>query len=236
MAEYTGTFETGVHGSTIQVADAGSANAWNDRSTDANSTLKYSNVQKYQTLACEMIHSATPSGCFVAWSSATLGSSLADLWGRIYMHWSGLPNTQSTPVRGFDTGTRAWEFIISSSGLISVRDTGGTARGTGAVAIATGQWIRLEYHMTNSTTAGFMEVKLFNSADSETPSETITSTGSFSTLSKTDLLRMGELGGINASRTIYMDNILVNDTGYPGPFVVPSPALTLRTVSSPLRW
>jgi hypothetical protein len=219
MASYTGTFETGVDGNTVEIADAGSATPWDDRAFDANGTLTYSNVQKYQTLACQMVLSATPGGPFVAWDSSTLGSSLADLWGRVYMRHSGLPNTLHFWVRGFDTGARAWESYIDSSGFIHVRDNGGTDRGTGAVAISTGQWIRLEFHATNSTTAGFVEVKLFNSADSTTPSETITSTGSFSTLAKTDLMRFGEIaGGVNASRTVYMDNILVNDTGYPGPF------------------
>lgn len=221
MAQYTGTFETGVSGNTVQTSDLGSANKWDDRTFDAaHGTLAYSNVEKYQTLSCQMVTSATPAATWVAWTSTTLGSSLADLWGRIYLRESGLPNTSSIPVRGFDTGSRAWEILILSDGHIEVRDQGGTTRGTGAVAISTGQWIRLEFHMTNHTTAGFMECKLFNSADSDTLSETITSSGSFSTLAKTDLIRFGEIQA-NASRTIYMDNILVNDTGYPGPFDAP---------------
>ncbi len=220
MAEYTGSFDTGVAGATVLAADSGSLTAWSDKQTDANGTLAYSATQKYGELACQMILSATPSGSYVAWTSAVLGTSLTSLWGRIYMHHSGLPNTVAIPVRGFDilgSGVLAWQINISSSGLVSVRDTGGTTRGTGSVPIATGQWIRLEFHVVSSVTAGVIEVKLFNNADSVTETETITSTGSFSTLSRTDLLRFGEIGGINASRTIYMDNILVNDTGYPGP-------------------
>jgi len=211
-----------VDGNTVQAADPGSANAWDDRTTDANSTLAYSSVQKYQTLSCQMVQSATPGVSYVAWTSATLGSSITDMWGRVYLYYSGLPNTQAVPVRGFDTGARAWEIIMDSSGFVIVRDQGGTARGTGAVPISTSQWIRIEFHATSSTTAGFIEAKLFNNADSASVSETITSSGSFSTLSKTDLIRIGEIAGTNASRTVYMDNIAVNDTGYPGPFVLPS--------------
>lgn len=222
MAEFTGTFETGINGNTVSAGDPGSATAWNTISTDANGTLTYSNVQAYQTLACNMILSATPSTPYVDWNSTTLGSSLTDVWGRIYYWTSGLPNTAAFPVRGFDTGARAWEIFLDSLGHVNVRDNGGTTRGTGSVVISTSQFIRMEFHMISSTTAGFMEVKLFNNADSSTPSETITSTGAFSTLSRTDEIRFGENQTNNASRTLYMDNLLLNNTGYPGPFTIPS--------------
>jgi hypothetical protein len=215
MTEWTGTFETGTAGNTISIADPGSLTAWNDRQTGVDGTLTYSATEKYGTLSCQSIFSATPTGAYVAWDSV-LGTALTSLWGRMYLFHSALPNTAASPLRGFDTGVRAWEIWIDSSGFVILRDQGGNVRGTGAVPIATAQWIRLEFHVVSSLTAGVMEAKLFNTADSASPSETITSTGSFSTLTRTDLVRVGEVLGLNASRTVYMDNILVNDTGYPG--------------------
>lgn len=216
MAEYTGTFETGSDGNTIQVADAGSATAWNDRSFTADSTLKYSSTQAYDTLSAQMVFSATPDSCYVSWTSATFGS-LTELWGRTYFYYTNLPSVQSTCIRGFESGSRAWEIIIDSTGKVIVRDAGGTARGTGAVAINSPGWARIEFHVQNSSTVGFIEAKLFNNPDSATQTETITSSGSFSTGTITDEIRFGEMGGFNASNTVYMDNILINDTGYPGP-------------------
>lgn len=222
MAQYTGTFETGVLGNTVSAADPGSATAWNTVSTDVNGTLTYSNTQAYQTLSCQIILSATPSTPFVEWNSATIGSSLTNVWGRIYYWTSGLPNTAAFPVRGFSGGSRAWEIFLDSLGHVNVRDNGGTTRGTGSVAFNVASWFRMEFNMTSSASNGFMEVKLFNNPDSTSPSETITSSGAFSTLTKTDEVRWGENQSNNASRTLYMDNILLNDTGYPGPFSAPT--------------
>jgi hypothetical protein len=231
MAQYTGNFETGSNGNTIQVADAGSLNAWNDRQFGVDGTLTYSNVQAYGTRSAQMVFSATPGAAWVAWDSVTLGSSLAELWGRVYLYYTIIPSSQATVVRGLAVGSRVWELLIDSSGHIVVRDAGGTGRGTGTVAINSGAWCRIEFHVINNATAGFVEAKLFNSPDSATPSETITSTGSFSTGTVTDTIRIGESGGFNPSNTVYMDNILVNDTGYPGPVgVVTAPqVLSMQT-------
>lgn len=233
MAEYTGNFETGTAGNTVSAADAGSANAWNDKASGAGSTLTYSATQAYGTLSAQCILDAGGGESWVAWNSATIGTSLTEVWGRIYMYFTSLPTGGvAFWVRGFDTGSRAWESYIDTLGHINVRDQGGTNRGVGTVAISTGQWIRLEYHVQNSTTAGLVEVKLFNSADSATASETITSTGSFSTLSRTDLLRTGaSVQTGHVSNTVYIDNVLLNDTGYPGPYV-PSVQTLLASADS----
>lgn len=236
MAEYTGNFETGTNGNNIQTTDAGSLNAWDDRNFSADATLTYSNVEKYGNLSARMVFSATPNTAYVAWTNTTLGSSLTELWGRVYLFYAAWPATTGFWIRAFDGGSRAWESYIDSTGKLVLRDSGGTQRAISTNAINAGAWVRIEFHVQNSSTAGFIEAKLFNDPDSATATETVTSTGSFSTLTKTDLIRIGENTGGNPSNTVYMDNILVNTTGYPGPLSTPSQTLLASADSVDGAW
>jgi hypothetical protein len=72
-----------------------------------------------------------------------------------------------------------------------------------------------------STTAGVIEGKLFLSADSLTVTETKTSTGSFSTGTETQRYRFGSVASNVPNLLVYIDNIMANDTGYPGPLFPP---------------
>lgn len=207
----TASFERGVLGASVDATDVGSEYAFSDDGKTANSTLTYSNTHCYGTLACEMIHSATPSGCNVTW---TLGGGITESWGRIYLHNSGLPNTYSEFARTFQSGNLKWRLAILSSGVLRLRGSFDT---DGVVPISINQWIRIEWHVICSTTVGQIEAKLFNSPNSTTPSETITTTATLDIGTAVDVIHFGDLAALNASRTVYMDNIVVNDTGYPGP-------------------
>lgn len=221
MAEYTGTFEVGSDGVNVVTGDAGSATPWDFVTLGGTSTVKYSNLQKYGALSARVVLDATPNVAYFGWDSSTLGSALTTSYGRMYVYVPTASADFFVPVQGFHevTADRAWEILVNVSLVVVLRDTGGAAVGVGTVAISLDQWIRLEWKVINSTTAGFIECKLFNNPDSATPSETITSSGSFSTLDKTDQIRLGVRSSVVASGIYYFDNFVVNDTGYPGPLV-----------------
>ena len=167
MAQYTGTFETGVDGNSISTGDAGSATAWNTVVSTANSTQTYSNVQKYGSLSQRVVNNATPDNGYVQWTNSTLGTSLTTHWGRYYLFLPSGHDQALIFVRGLDeAGVRAWELLLNTDLTVSVRDAGGTARGTSTTALATNQWVRVEWNGVHSTTAGFIECKIFNSAES----------------------------------------------------------------------
>lgn len=79
-----------------------------------------------------------------------------------------------------------------------------------------------------------IEVKIFNSPDSTTATETLTSTGAFSTLVDGRIIRIGESLGTAEALTYWMDNVLINDTGYPGPAGGGGP--TLRVNRGAMMW
>jgi hypothetical protein len=79
-------------------------------------------------------------------------------------------------------------------------------------------WVRIEYHVkVVGTSSGVGDVKLFNSAESSTPTETISSTtANFGTLNITDLW-FGHGTGAADGIAVRMDDIHVNNTGWAGP-------------------
>jgi hypothetical protein len=221
VAEYTGTFETGVNGAGILIGDAGSANAWNEAADPANVTLTYSNVQAYETLSCNITCNATGGQAYVGWLAATISPALSGThYGRIYGFYSAAPSALHFWVRGLEVG-RAWELRMRSTMLIELSDQGGTTRGVTTIPANINSWFRIEWRVVQSVTAGEIQLKLFNSPDSLTPTETVTTTGSFSTLAETRSFRFGSTATNIPNLLLYQDNILVNDTGYPGPLFPP---------------
>lgn len=216
---YTGTFETGVNGAGVLSGDPGSATQWLEVNDPVNVTVTYSNIQAYQDLSCAITCDATGGPGFVGWTPATISPAYSGThYGRIYGFFPSAPGALVFWVRGLESVSRAWELRITTGMLIELADNGGTQRGISTIAANTNAWFRVEWKVVQSTTAGVVEIKLFNDPDSVTPTETVTSTGSFSTLTTTDRLRFGSIATAVPNLLVYMDNIQSNDTDYPGPF------------------
>ncbi len=181
--------------------------------TPAGATFTYSATHAYDTLSGRITTNGT--GPVQYTSSAALKT---EHWGRIYVYCAANPAPGDlTIVRGLNSGGRAFDIAIKTDGKIDLRDAGGTTRGTSTNSIGLNQWVRLEWHVLHDVSAGAIEVKLFNSPDSPTETETVTATGSFSTLAAADLIRFGIVtGGVN-SYEMFIDNVVVFDPAYPGP-------------------
>lgn len=221
MAAYTANFETGVNGNPVLTSDPGSATALSSIADPANVAITYSNVQKHDTLSAVVTNDATGGLGYFGWGATTISPAFSGThYGRAYMFTAANPGGSTFIVRGL-SGARAWELILLATGIIIARDQGGATRCTFTTAIALNQWIRLEWKVVQSTTDGVLEIKLFNSADSPTPTETQTSSGSFSTLADTNEVRFGSIATAVPNCVIYWDDVEINDTGYPGPVAGP---------------
>lgn len=233
MAEYTADFELGANGSAVLVADTGSATPWDNVTLAGSTAITYSNTHKYGTLAAKIVCDSTPNLGYLEWDSSTLGvGTLTTVYGRMYVYLPSGHDQLLLLYRGLNNaGTRAFETYLSATNRLLVRDNAGNTVGTSSASVSLNQWVRIEYKVVNSVGAGQHEVKLFNSAESSTPTETITGAGVFSTLTNTSYIRMGVVASGKASATYYFDNLLLNDTGYPGP-APGAPANTVTPVAS----
>jgi hypothetical protein len=82
--------------------------------------------------------------------------------------------------------------------------------------------VRVEWHVIHSATVGQVELKLFNDADSTTPTETLTGSSNYNTGTAAGGVHIGSVGNLPDGFIYWIDDIIVNATSYPGPVVVPS--------------
>ena len=217
MADVTAGFELGTAGNTLTTGDTGDATAYNTVAIGSGTTLVYSTDQaKFgsQSMKCQQTGGAGNIQFDV--------SSITDTYGRFYLYRSAVPSgTLHQLIRFQNTGSFSSYIAINhSTGRLYIRDVSAAKTATGTVSIATSQWIRIEYHLVTHASTGSLEVKLFNSPDSTTATETISFTAG-NTLSAIDTYRIGNISSMTDGPW-YMDQILLNATSYPGPYIPPS--------------
>lgn len=200
MADFTADFEAGTNGNTITTgAGEASATAWNT----VTGTPVYDDAHTYGTLAAK-IESATEER--LKWTSATV-----EHYGRVYLYATASP----TGVDSFFTCSNVgFRLQWTTAGKWRIEDNAGNML-TGTVSPALNQWVRFEWHVISHITTGFAEGKLFNSPQSATPSETLTSPSTWAIGGEAEEYKFGTRTGAWGS-AFWLDNIVANATSYPG--------------------
>lgn len=225
MAEATANFELGSDGSSILAADPGSATAWDSVQTNGNS-LTYSNTHAYGSLSAKFDNTVSPGASNqLTWSTGI--GALTDWYGRVYLYATANPAGGS--YRLIVDGNNNFPLFVNASGTVSMLDQGGFAVTTGT-AISLNQWVRLEWHWINSATVGQVELKLFNSPDSTSPTDTQTSGANRNTSASTTQLSFGLSSGGGDAGPIWLDNIVAGATSYPGPVASAASAFYVTTL------
>lgn len=226
MADFTAGFETGVNGNNVLSSDAGDATAWT--ATPASSALIYDNTRAAV---------GSLSGKFTVQAGRTVfywSMSATDHFGRAYLYTASVP---AQHIRVIDPessgGVRTAPILLHSTQKITIQDSGANILSTSA-NYSVGQWIRLEWHVIHSATVGQIEVKLFNNANSSTPTETLTSPATWNTAAASAFQVFGQTDTDGTEgHEIWWDAIVANATSYPGPAPIsPLPIL----IPSPVRW
>lgn len=210
MADFTAGFETGVNGNNIKSTDPGDATPWAAGSPDTAEFI-YDNAHVNSgSLAAKVIYTGTPIRPF--WDL----TSVTDHYGRFYLYVESLPATPCSIMEAEDSGAgRDIRMDIRDTGKLRlINASAGTDISTTA-SISLNQWIRVEWHFIHNVATGVMEAKLFNTATSSSPTETLTS-GACDTGAACRFMVFGEMGA-GATITYWMDDVVANATSYPGP-------------------
>lgn len=216
MAQISADFELGTNGNSVLPADAGSATAWDTESTAGASTRTYSDaVVAHGGLSMKLTWNAA-SETVISWTTA-LGT-VTDHYGRFYLYMLANPSNFCDILRMLSGGSPSFYASVIPAGTIALADQGGNNIGTTTNALALNQKTRIEYHIIHSVTVGQVELKLFNSAESTTPTETLTTAADKNLLASADEIRYGIRGG-QSSSSYYYDDIVANATSYPGPVI-----------------
>jgi fibronectin type 3 domain-containing protein len=113
------------------------------------------------------------SACYLQWSNASTGTSTTS-YGRVYVRLTGSSSTAQTLLKLADSsGTRDAQLVLSTSGAVVVYDANNTKQYTFSNSLVGQGWVRVEWSLTNSTTAGSLTVTLYN-GNSTTPIATQT--------------------------------------------------------------
>lgn len=212
------TFEGGTDDVTLSAANSGGASgtAFNAVSIGAGNTLTFDNQFARGTMACKVFTDVGAGTSYARWDSA-LGD-LNEVYGRLFIYLTANPGTNFRIVSIVDsTGalTRGGIIITTAGTVRSIRGGGSTVLTT-AVPITLNQWVRVEYRLIGSVTAGFIEVKLFNNPDSDTPTEVITSANNIDTGGVMSQYRFGVGTSVASIGPYWQDGIAVGVGGYIG--------------------
>lgn len=220
MVDIRNNFEGGTSGVTVTVANSGgvSGTALDLVNIGTGATCAYDNTRAHGgTLAVKMATGATAATTFIEWKTGV--GTLTTMWGRAYIYMTANLLGQSRLFEARSATLVAGTVRIETTGKITAGGTTGTAVTTVA-AVALNQWVRVEWKMIASATVGQVEIKLFNNADSVTPTETVTSAATLNTKATFDEYKFGPSASVATFGPAWLDDIGISPTGYMGPAVI----------------
>lgn len=183
---------------TLDHSDSGTAPA-------INTSIKHSGAASYRINA---------SGASI-WFGQQYKSADSNTqgWFRAYVYFATLPAAEAEIMSLWTTSaTRQVNITVDNTGVVRMRDSGGTQRGNASSALSTGTWHRIEFTSTVNAGAAVMEARVNGSAFASASNGNVGNHSRFL------------LGCPAAGQTydIYYDDIAVNDasgsaeTSWPG--------------------
>jgi hypothetical protein len=222
--------EGGTEDATVTTANSGGASgdAWD--AVVGTPTITFDNEHALGTRAYKV--TAAASAQQMAWTSTSHGTR-AQTWGRVYLWSNGHPSGVTGIIRWVTGGSQAARLRYESTGVLTLSDAGNAAEFATAAAIPTGQWVRIEWHIVFVNSGATVELRTYNSADSTTPTENL-STGAAAGIGvNCDRVEFGSLN--SATWTGWMDGIQANDTGWPGPITRRPSGLLMAASAAAVR-
>lgn len=219
MTTLNNSGEGGTNTTAVTTGNSGgsSGTAWDAVTVGSGgAAITYDNAHAYGSLAYKFVSGTSSTN--VAWTSTSLGT-LGEAWGRVYLYMAALPANSTGLVRLTNGAAQVARITISITGNVELRNAANTKLGQTATGVATGQWVRVEWHCIPLASNGTLEIRLFNSADSITADE---STGFTNAALATNMTQV-QYGPVNnaVAGTYWLDNLTATTLDWPGPIVQP---------------
>lgn len=212
------TFEGGSDETTVTTGNSGgsSGDAFGSVVIDSANGVKFDNAKAAHGTYSVRMDIATANRTAVSWQSAQVGS-IFECWGRCYYWNAAAPTVGLRLVSMYQAGALKAGLIHTSGGLLRVSDSASASNDTVA-AIPTSAWTRIEFHVIASATVGQIEARIY-SADSTTAitNGTVSSPATRNTGTAIDEVAFGNTTFNTQAVTMWMDDLQVNGTGWPGP-------------------
>jgi hypothetical protein len=216
--QVSNTAEGSTNGTAATTANTGgvAGNAFNTvNSTSA--TVEFSSLAAIGgALSYRTAIGGTSAVANFGWNTTALGNPTR-VYGRIYFR---LPNIviNRELIRWRRGTTQVARLRVDvATGVLELRqgnNAAPTTGGTGAVTLAADTWYRVEWDVQAGTLTNTIYLYL---GDSTTPLETITGNGVFATAGAVNEVMFGQFTATTNVGNLFFDDIVVNDTGLPGP-------------------
>lgn len=225
----THTFEGWADAETITTGGTGSGDAWNQVDITALGDIEADDARAGAGLmSCRLFTTTTAGVATLRWQI----TEVAELYSRFYLY---VPSTIAVANRlaffettGFANISR-FEIIDSSGPKIRIWWNGDAASATGAVPVERDNWIRIETRVLVHATTGRAEARLFNAADSTSPSEVISSGDVNTGSTNIGRCRFGWNNNVT-DREYWLDAVQLDDAAWIGPTVTPESFPTRRSM------
>lgn len=231
MAELTATFEVAgkSSGDAILTTDTGALSQWDAKSQSPT----YSSTAAHGSLGARFFDTGSGAGHLV-WRRDGIWTDLSDFYVRFYIYMHAMTGGNvSAGVRHLDAaGNPAVAVYVggATDGKIRVLDKDAATVGTSTAGFSYDAWHRVEYHVVHAGASSTIDVRMYDSPDSTTITETV-SLSSKNFLAETGYISFGNPGGYTANADFFMDSIVAGATAWPGPDVVPSPVADFQATT-----
>lgn len=232
MAVRGNSFEGGSDETAITNANSGgtSGTAFTSPTAGTGATVVYDDAQAHLgTFSCRTSTGGTSALAYVNWS---ITSGTSD-YSRAHYRFTSLPSAQQGILRYLGGGAQCIRINVRTDGKLEIRDAANSVitGGTTTNAISAGSWFRLEVHPTASTTVGAVEMRLYLSPNSSTPTETITVSNQVLTAT-VDEIRFGIGAAMANAVSVWIDNVAAEGTTWFGPALVTGTATRTTTFAA----
>lgn len=207
--QLTNSFEGGSHGTSITTGNSGGASGDAFNAINGTAPIFSSTHAMHGSLAMDP---GTGTNGNVQW---TLSPAKTQIWGRGYYYFTGSPTAAYSVVIARNGASNLGLVKFNTSRQLQVGE--GATLTTFTSTIPTNAWFRVEFRMNCSGTTISVEGRLWLTPDSAGAADETQTQNVSDTTANMDAIRFGT--NVNSTFTPWTDDILVNDTGFPGPAV-----------------
>lgn len=209
------TAEGGTSGTMVTAANsAAGGTTFGSVSVGTGTTFAFDSTRAHAGVMSFRI--ATTTTATYIYAAHSFGA-VRQVWVRGYFYFTSnpAPHTLIRFVGGSGTLLRGAVATAAGGKLCTWNSSGGVTNTT-TNSIALDQWIRIEATCLGSATAGQIVVKLFNTPESTTPTETLSTSASLNTGGTLTDIWWGDSGAPTGVGPYWMDDIAIDSVGYPG--------------------
>ena len=211
------SFEGGSNGVTLTQGSGGNTGGSSGDFldvVDATGTVTFSTAQAAHGSVSMLVSTGVSA---LAYAGYTLSSVTTD-YMRCYIRLTALPGVVQILTRYLSGASQSLRVNVKAAGTLEVRDAGNSVVGTTTSAVSINTWWRLEMFTTFSATVGAVALRLYNTADGTTITDSLNLSGLTLTANAT-ALRFGVGAAAASIPTTYYDDLAVEGATWHGPTV-----------------